>query len=219
MNGTGALTMSFSETINVSSFDVSKISLQSNFSAAGAATLGPIYAESISAGDDSSTIVVIPTASSFNNIKFVAELFESKATSFVALGEFAISDYAGNGNALIATASAHQASDYTGDTIRPTANSFGLDVGTGIISIAMSETILLDDINVTRVQVQNANGTVAQRLTGGTVSVTDYRNIRINMTEGDLNDLKANPELAIARDSTFLRLYDAFAQDTAGNPN
>jgi hypothetical protein len=217
MDGTGLITLSFSETVNSSSFAPQMLTVQSQ-----SATDGSTESHVFSAGTvdqvSNTVLTYTPTIASMNDIKFKRKLANGASSSFFAIETGTVADMVGNLVVNISASSAKQTNDYTADSTRPILASFDFDLDLGMLTAVFDETVDAGTLRAGFFVLQNnVTASSSHVLTGGNLSTIDSTVVQINMTIGDLNEIKKKTMLATANTTTFLRIGSAAVNDTAAN--
>jgi uncharacterized cupredoxin-like copper-binding protein len=108
---------------------------------------------------------------------------------------------------------------FVADVVNPSLLSFGIDMGTGLLSMVFNEVVRATSINVTGLTLQSTGigGAVEFTLLGGTAISSDNSvSVVINITAADLSAIKALP-LAGSIDDTFLKMVAGTIEDMNGN--
>ena len=220
------LTLTFSEVVNASSFDVTQLTLQ------GAATTGPFtQSYSLTAGvingstsslEDSTELVVYLGIADLNELKRLTNLATSRQNSYLVITSEAVRDM--NANAVVPRVdgvNALQATVYTEDDLPPNLTAFNIDMNLGLLTLEFPETVSAASLNVAELTLQSAGSDSNQMYsltsTSGSASA-DNATIVIDINREDLNQIKFLTELALDSDSTFLSLTESTITDTNSNP-
>ena len=114
------------------------------------------------------------------------------------------------------------ASFFENDRSGPRLENFDLDLDNGVLTLSFSETVdeaSFDPTKITIISTPNS--------TNNSVTLSDYQNFRISdfsvvileLTEYDLNSIKANQELAVSNTTTYLSIAEDLVQDNVENPS
>ena len=212
----GIVRFNFSETVDASSLDLSRISLVNR---GRRATSSYILQQSTSSTEDSTIIEVAISKPDLDAIKSINNLATSEADTFLVASVLAIVDMNGNRLVEVHEDTAQQVLMYSADVTRPQLENFMLNLTTNILRLSFSETVRSSSLDPTQIIIQNtANGNGLTRvLTGGIPSPADMIYINLTLTAMDLNYLKFYRTLATRMDNTFLSFTETTVRDMAGN--
>ena len=194
-----SLILSFSETVDVYSFNITQFTLQNR---------ARLATEQYSLSEESYTVleygpvVTISLATvDLNELKITLDLATDTSNTFINITKFALTDRNSNRVVPTNTTLAINATRVIQDENIPMLESFSLDLNLGILYLAFSETVQASSINVTEISLQNEkmfniNMTIVYNLTGGTVASSDGPDITIELSEFDLNEIKLITDLA-----------------------
>ena len=204
------LSLTFNELVNVSALDVTSITLQSSDGMSAHQLTNTSYSDS----DNGVVVVVNINSNDFNEIAADRNLYVDLSSSHLTIAPGTILDLAGNEvlfNSL-------QATNYTEDEIIPVLFNYSLDLNSGIILLTFSETVNLAAIDPSKIGfASNATSPAAVQLSLSTPMRNFSAVAELSLTSSDLNALKANPELAVFPNNTFLILESGAVEDMHGN--
>ena len=217
----GDLTLTFTETVNVSSLDVMQLTLINQRSESPASlytlqSLPPYPNTSASFSDDWPIIVVQIGHEDLDAIKNIRDLATRQEDTLLVITNLAISDNAGNQVVPRMHHYAQRVDTYTPDTTRPELYSFDLDLNDGRLILTFTETVkIIDSLDVTQITLQNAemrdeNDTLSHyTLTSNppfpsTSMDSDGRVVFIRLGFTDLNAIKYRSTLATDNTTTFI---------------
>ena len=213
----GVLLLSFTETVNVSSFNADKITIQSE------ASNSPPAKYTLTGGtyrrEDGPTIRLLLSDIDFNVIKSLDVLAISSGTTYLSFPSTAVNDMSGNPVNSLSLDQAQKAIKFVNDSTLPELLSFNLDLNRGELLITFSETIEPSSFNVTQLWLQNLakNGTSVRRLTGSVSEFWNLVSVTVGLTDGDLNEIKLDRELTTKVNNTYLRFNKFSALDKNNN--
>ena len=215
------LHLTFSETVNSSSFNVQEITLQydrinlMNRSL----TLSPPSRDLLEQNDD--VITVQLGASDLNYIKSTEMFGLSTADTWLTLTEDLVQDMNNNPVIPVVDGKATRVASFIPDETRPRLLLYHFDFIQETISLIFTEPINISLINYTLITVQDGpNADNQYTLTGGTVqSYDDGTVILISFNEADINHFKLHPSLATSENDTYLAFDSHAFFDTATIPN
>ena len=226
----GRLTLTFTETVNVSSLNVTQLTLinQRSENIASFYTLQsfpPYPNTSISYSDDWPIVLVHIGHEDLDAIKNIRDLATREENTLLIITDSAISDNAGNSVVPRMHHDAQRVDVYTPDTTRPELYSFDLDLNNGRLILTFTETIkILDSLDVTQITLQNEimrddNDTLSYyTLTSdlpypSTTMDEDSRVVFIRLGFTDLNAIKYRSILATDNTSLFLSITNQTVVD------
>ncbi|KAL5489595.1 hypothetical protein EMCRGX_G018705 [Ephydatia muelleri] len=213
------LILNFDEPIDMATFNVTAITLQSS-------KVARVGVENVSlTGGQASTInqlqvTVTVTNTDLNLIKQGNLLLRSLMTSFISISASLVEDTSGNAVAVISTASALQASMYVGDGRNPRLLSFDLNMNNGYLTLHFSETVNVSTVNFGGITLQSnshvdSNSTNLYTLTKGTVlTASNSPDVVLALNNADLNALKTRG-IATNNLTTWITLTGAVTDTTA----
>ena len=218
MNGSPSLSLTFSEPMNVSSFNPQSFTIQSTSSSSVVSvTLGSLTVVASSSALHTVINVDLLLADS-NAVKAVGTLAISKGSTYLSVLAGAVSDVSSNPVASVNTASAMNAASYTPDTTPPSLQSFDLNMNAGTVQLSFSETVKASTLSVTGLTLQDAApSTKSFTLTTSTASSTNSDVVLVTLSTADLDSIKALYPLSSSKATSYLRInantvYDMSAQ-------
>ena len=227
----GSLTMTFTETVNVSSLDVTQLTLQSErdhfnsiLSLYSLKAWPPYPNTSHSFSNDGPVILIQIGHQDLNAMKKIRTLAIDNTTTYLSWTSLAIYDNAGNSIITCLSVFAHQVFDFTPDDTRPELVSFDLDLNDGRLILTFSETVkVIDSLDVTQITIQSMGKAVSSNLTQYTLKDLipfesssmdeDGPVVAIRLGFIDLNALKYRTELATSRNDTFISITNLTVVD------
>jgi hypothetical protein len=218
----GELRLTFSETVNTSTFIPGRLTLLSvaNGSSAGALSHS-ISVHSVVATDavDSTIIVVVLNTIDSNPVKNEPALAVSKATSFLAFSAEFILDMNGVGIEGRSSSSALQTTTFTADTTSPRLSTASIDLNGTTMTLNFNEPVGANSVIFPGIAVQNgANGGPSVRLTGGSSTrSSDGLRVTVTLLQDDVDTINADDRLAVNRSTTFITMAENSTRDMAGN--
>lgn len=216
------LILTFNETVNSSSLEVTQIVIQGSASAIEP-NLRRLVGGSVLTPFD--TVVEVQLdMSDLNYIKWVPDLATSVLNTYISFEDLAVRDMFGNLVIGIDSAEARVVRNFTADNRNPILVSFDLDMNVGTIDITFNETVDVASLKVNEITIQNditpSADTIFYVFTPEANTSSDSLNrpmITVNIGGDDLNEIKRLSDLAISRDTTFLNLTSLAIADTTGN--
>jgi hypothetical protein len=181
--------ISFSEPVNVDSFDVTTLTFTSTgaSSASGVSLTGGAISSA-----NSSVVNVTLTVDDANRIKVDAGLCSRLNTTFLLMKNTTVVDV--SGNALDAAALPAAAAGYQVDVTAPSVSAVGLDMNTGVLSINFTETVDVSEFveALLRFGGSSVSGSVATLDSSSVFPTSDTEVVTITLSNGTLNELKLN---------------------------
>jgi hypothetical protein len=215
---TTTLSLTFDETVNASTFNISWVALlsgplssaQFQFTASSAITRvllnGTVLEISISESDA-------------NAIKLLTSLARNLTTTYLALASSTIRDQAGNAVVPIGGSTPLLAFTYIQDTIRPIIRTFDLDMNLGVLTLYFSESVNAASILPAALQVaRTVAGASAVALSRSTASAVNGAIQQVIIDQFDMNTIKQQGELAKSASTSFILVALSSAVDMNGNP-
>ena len=226
----GTLALSFSEVVNVSSVQPTRIVLQSYFETPEVTyTLtGGSVLSGYHPGPASTAVVIALSDTDANAIKAAQGLCTSRATCFISLSAAFLADGAGNPSEAAAGDSPFAgAQSFVADTTEPGLVSVEVDMDGGELVLEFDETVSAISLQPTLLTLQTAPWAGASAysanytLTGGSVTALSTTTLRVTMLTANVQAIKAL-DLCLdpaAADNCTLSAGAGFIQDTALTPN
>jgi len=216
LDGDGSLALHFSETMKATQMDATLITLQLIASSNSVS-----YALKSASVDpqDGTTIKIKFLAKDLNHLKYMRTLAVSGNTTYLTLDTGGAKDMNMLPNVPVRSSSAMKVTKYTKDATPPELVAFSFNSTSSFVSLTFSETVDAASVKPKEITLFSTDGANASKLilTGGAVSKVDSTVIRIGIKPKDLNTIKADPALAVSKDSTFLSFTPAMVKDTAAN--
>ena len=217
---TGQLTLTFSESVDVNTFNATEFAFQS-MESLGTSMQYPI----MSALPTSGSGVVIETKLStvdVNNIKARPTLAISPETTFITVTMLGIADLNSRPVVPILFTSALNTTCYVPDSERPVLMDFTFDLGSRHLALTFDETVNHTSVNMTKFTVYNSrNASIARHITlsQGVTITTSFSNILVvEMTVDDINFIKIFRDFGTNSSNTFLVLDEGAVLDMVDLP-
>ncbi len=225
----GNLTLTFTETVNTSSLDVTQLTLVSNLCEGTNYTFRalPLYPNTTATFSSDGPIVVINIGhEDLDAIKNLRNLASAHVNTFLSLTNQTVSDNAANGVVTVTPCDAPMTADFTHDNTRPELESFDIDMNDGRLILTFSETVkIVDSLDVTQITLQsvptalNSNLTIYTLTSNSSSMDVDSRIVTIMIGFQDLNGIKYRTELATDANSTFISITENTIVDLANGNN
>ena len=211
------LVLTFDETIDTSTFRILNVALQDRQSNPGQ-TVG-LTSGSSTTSPDGIEVVIMLSADDFNTITATFPLASMEENTFITLAESTVLDTNGNPSVEIPSSNALQITNHTADQISPTLDDFDFDVNSGRLTLVFSESVNVSSFMPSQVTIQNLRSLATEiyTLTGGMITQPISTTIVVGLTRTDLNELKANLQLATLAGNTFLSITDMAISDMNKN--
>ena len=230
----GNLTLTFTETVNVSSLDVTQLILinqrSENDASSYALQATPVYPNtSASFSDDWPVVLVQIGHEDLDAIKNIRDLATREEDTLLVITSTAIWDNAGNAVVPRMHHDAQRVNEYTRDTTRPELGSFDLDLDDGRLILTFTETVkILDSLDITQITLQNAmtrneNNTLSYYALSAdlpfpsTSMDNDSRVVFIRLGFTDLNTIKYHSSLAVDNTTTYISITNQTVVDLSDN--
>jgi hypothetical protein len=208
------LALTFSETVDGSTFNASGLTLVGVSSNAQYQLTGGF-------SDDSfSTVVVLNlTTIDINAIKRNPLLGVTVGNTYLSVATTTVADMSDLAVTEIIVAGAKQASDVVEDLVQPKLVEYSLDMDRLVLQMSFSEPVNVDVFDVTTLRfsaVRNASGD-SVALSGGVLSVANMSVVNISLTVSDSNAIKADSGLCTNTSTTYLSFTNETVSDIFGN--
>ena len=214
----GVLYLTFTETVNVSSFDPTSIVLSNEPDVNS--TIFMLTGGSIQ-DYDSNIVSLALTTEDLNQVKFLFDLAMDISTTFISFTENFGSDLNSNPINAIDLSEAQIASVYNPDITPPQLNGFMFDANLGQLTLTFDETVNVDTFEPRAVTLLADPTQIPQdssfMLSGGTVLTDNSTTVILQLTTSDFNDIKRLSDLAVEVDSIFITTSTGLVADMRGN--
>jgi hypothetical protein len=218
---TGALSLTFDETVNAATFNVSALTF------ANRAFRSPVrytLVDSTPSNINSAMIEIALSARDLNAVKAFTDLATSASDTYIIATQYTVRDMNNNPLSDISDDSALQVlpTGYTRDSTFPRLDSFEINLSTEQLILIFSETVQATSLDPTQITLQSrinsaTAGTRIVGLTGGIMPQENSRTIVLQLSEDDANTIKRYADIATSRVDTFLSLTSNAIQDPVGN--
>ena len=208
----GILTLVFNEYVIVESFHETEITLLAGNHTNGSAltltggTVIPTEALQI--------IVVQLSDGDLDVIK--DDLSFSTNQIYISITEFTVTDGFERRVIPIPLDDPQLVSEHIPDLLPPIITDFALDLNTGILTLTFNEVVNETSFNVTKVRLVGAMGSQYD-LIGGIITTLSLPVIELTLIPEDLNNIKADFDLAVSQSTTAILPRSGLVSDTAGN--
>eukprot|EP00035_Acanthoeca_spectabilis_P010255 m.181613 g.181613 ORF g.181613 m.181613 type:complete len:4114 (+) comp14966_c0_seq9:327-12668(+) len=216
---TNSLRLTYSEAVNVSTFDVTSVTIQKE-SAQGTefvtltGSIGSPSQHNVTEVDIRLTLVDV------NSIRRQFGLALDSSSTFVSLAANSVLDLALNAATGIPATSALQVSTYVVDSAAPNLVSFSFNLTTGALSLVFDEVINASSVSLSELTLQAAGNSLARSVLGvsGSVVLVNDLTININLSQSSANSVRSQFPLASSSSTTFLSITSQFCSDLSGVP-
>ena len=211
----GILTIEFTESINVSSFDQTQITLQNSRSSPSAffQLTGGLVSQI-----DSTTIDIDLLTSDFNTIKQIPSLASNSNNAYLSFTSSTVQDMNKNSVVAVLMQDAASVSEFADDESSPIVQAYDMDYDSGLVTIFFDESVNLSTFNPSAITFHDAMLQNSHTLTTS-VALDDglLTSTRLQLDIGDLNELK---RLRICTTSVcYLSCTNTLVRDTATGSN
>ena len=217
--------LSFSETVNARSLDISELTLQpaKNSSKLYRYTLvnGTAPLKSTSSTPDATSLVVNIGKDDMNEIKRITQLARNSNQTYLSFSSALVENTFRLPISPISFDNGERVALYVPDTSAPVLIELTFNLTSEVLSLTFDETVDVSTLNVSRVSVQSdVNGTTAYRLTEArAISAADSTVVHITMSLNDLHEIKLKRDLATEASNTWIRLRPGAVKDLAEQAN
>ena len=219
----GEITLTFSESVNATSLQVPQLTLQSNVTldSTGYNYTLRYYPDVPLRAEESSTIIVLTlTVDDLNEVKALIALVTSLNDTYISFTSQFLMDQFDNEIIAVSVGDARQAELHIPDTTCPYLQQFNFDLNEGLLNLTFNEPVNTSTFDPTQINIQNENSRNPLNnylLSDGYYNNSSYTQyISLQLTEYDLNLIKANTELATSTFNTYVTLSPSSVQDTNG---
>eukprot|EP00035_Acanthoeca_spectabilis_P018800 m.403424 g.403424 ORF g.403424 m.403424 type:complete len:6121 (+) comp16790_c1_seq2:183-18545(+) len=221
---TGQIVISFSETVNESSFLIDSVGVQTSFAPPNPSV--GLFRHVFSGGivttnAPSDTVTFNITQADLDAIRVNARLCSVPSQCFLFIQGGAVTDMAALPNSIIPTAlpqDGRVVQALVADTVRPSLVSYSLDLDTHQLTMTFSEAVLPATIRATSLVFHDLSGSNSYRLSSGVSTSAPGPVIVFDFSTVDANAIKAR-QLAVDSTTTRLSFSEDFIVDTAFAPN
>ncbi|KAL5489583.1 hypothetical protein EMCRGX_G018693 [Ephydatia muelleri] len=217
--GAGTFILTFSQPINSTSFNASKLTIQNDMYAPNASfTLTSVATSGLIRPG---VMYLVLSLADSNAIKANPSLAVSLSTTFISLAQGLVVDFGGISSSTIAVNNAQQVASFVRDSFRPSLVAFSIDLSLNTVTLTFSETVNYMTFMPASIAFQNQQGAAATQtvqLTGGTLITNSYGPIiTFQLTSVDANQIKARPNLATSNTTTFITITADAVFDMSAN--
>ena len=212
----------FSETVDVSTFNVTQLTLQSFFED-DIRIVRYTLTNSTVEHDDNSILKLTLSQNDLFSIKETSDLCDRRSNCYMVITNLTIRDMSNNTNAeILQQFPGRVVTRFIDDINPPSLESFNLDMDEGLLSLFFSEPVAVKDIDPTGISLLSmANASIFEQypLTGGTVNGTNGDTTAyLYLSEIDRNSIKSATFAKSSMD-TFLIMTSTTITDVAFDLN
>ena len=195
---TGRLLLTFSESVNLSSFRPTEITLfNSNNMPTGIQYRLTGGTSNFVAGSTTDVILTL-SLDDLNNIKARPTLVTAPESTYLAATPSTILDMNSNMLVVVPPYDANRTLNFLPDQTRPNLDAFNLDLDRGEITLVFDETVNLTSLDIRHLQLQDRNRFsssphVLINATQITASLLYSTQVTLRISDGDLNIIKRSP--------------------------
>ena len=224
---TGTIVMQFSETVNTTSFNAAKITLQSSFGNDDPEVFRDITltgATVLNRNTASNVVSFVLNDFDLNLIRADPLVCKARNGCFMTFTADLVYDMAGNDIVPVVSDSSQTTaslvvSKLVQDKTRPSVVSFDLNMNTGVLIIEFSKSVSVTSLIASGITLQSAgNGddalTVKYTLTGSSSPSVDGKVVSVVLARSDVKNLM-NINVAKFASNTFLSLSNTTIRDTS----
>jgi len=214
--------LAFSEAVNVTSLDLTQITLQSHQNSENATEIYTLTGGLPTPTITGVTITISLTKFDLDNIKSLTMLATTLNDTYLYLTDITVYDMNRNPIIPINSTDAQQAVSLDADMTPPVVVQYCLDMdGSPYLELTFSETVNVSSLNPSLISLQNTpmNPTSFYTLTGGNVTSNNEIVVMIYLTISDSNEIKRIRDLATSALDTYMRFERGMVYDNnARNP-
>ena len=216
---TGTMVVSFDETVDLDSMDVTDMTLQNAMSSPSEVYM--LLDSNITNGGLVTEVYIQLSVTDFNGLKR-SRVCASQITCYISVTQMLIQDASGNDNQIIPLDSAMQVDEYTLDTTDPFIVRYTeFDLNSGIFTLEFSEHVNAARFNPSTLGFfetsdEEAFGISTQRR----VAVVDSNALivyQFQLNMNVVNEIKLQETLCTSTDNCFIRFNVTFVRDVVGN--
>jgi hypothetical protein len=209
------LTLTFSETVDASSFQHASLNLQANMASGDSIALSSATVSTA----DATIITVTFQKATLDALKLLFPLASSKITTHLYFGSSLVKDTFGNLVEEVLSSGAKLAENYIQDSTPPVLVSYNLDMEIKELTLSFSEPVRGSSIDVSAFVIQSS-ASASPSLTGTIATSTAPSNnglvLTISLSVADVNAIKYQVNLASLKANTWLSFTTAAFDDMTG---
>ena len=218
----GIIFLTFSETVNASSFDVTRLTVQGRSNSTLNGTHQRQLTDSSSSSRDSIFIQITLSDSDLNEIKRLQNLATEANNTFISSTAWLVRDMNKNLMTPIEADAAKKVSDFTEDSTRPLLENFDLDFTLSQLTLYFTETVRTSTLNSAAVTLRRSSNTTSSETSftfsnNSFTASSDGTYLVVDIDDADLNEIKRLRDLATSNATTFISLTKETIEDMNGN--
>ena len=216
----GKMYLTFSDTVNLTTFDPSSIIIQNGQNVTKGYDYYRLNGGVSRRSDDGLIITLTLTVDDLNAIKRNTNISVSRNTTYMVIEEGAIEDLSNNPLVAIPNGVAQQTSVFINDTAALILTGFNLDMDTFVLCLFFDETVNANSIDPSQLCIQNDKYDPQQYYCSNSTSssVDNSTVIKIYLTKMDIKALNRMRMLSTNENDTFVSITSDFIVDMNGNP-
>ena len=213
---TGEIIFAFDETMNVTSMNITAITLHSDQALNASRHTFVVSASSRVTTPDASSVTIKLSASDLNMLKSLIELAVSHDTTYVTLPSAVIADSSTN---TLPAVDGAQVLGFTPDTTQPRLIYFDLDMSRQTMFLTFSETVNASTFRIDQLSVLSERTSSARviQLTSGRSVQLSHTTLQVWPSNDDFNELKKHNDIATASSNTFIAATSDTIKDMNNN--
>lgn len=223
---TGTLSLTFSETVEMSSLLVAAITIQHESQKGDtteALTLAEVSAAARSTTRPARTIDVTLDPGDITQMKLLLSLASEQDKTFISFTDTLVSDTArptANKILPIPDSSATRSAEFISDSTPPLVLFSNLDLDEGVFTFSFDEPVLATSLSLSAITLhEKADGSGSKYTLTGGVAISGQTNGDVvvgQLSDADLKGVKLTSGLAISKASSYIQTSEGLVTDTAG---
>ena len=213
------MALTFSEPVDVTSFNVSGLTLQGAKNVSSPTLLYQLQSSAALVGQGNVVLVSI-SSGDLNGILSRSAIATSMSNTYLSMSSNTIVDvtYLRNPAQTILPSTALQVSIFVPNTIPPAILTFDLDLNGNTLTLVFNEPVVVSKLNLTMLTVLSApNSAIFRQITGGAIQVTPYSAaaaVTFVLNSADDTFLEQQVGIATNATNTYLAAVAGMATDT-----
>ena len=220
VDGPGLLTLSFSESVDVSTLNVTQITLVGlpDFPDSDMYTFTPTTS-SRSNSTDGPVIEVQISAFDLNELKKLTQLATSRLNTYISITSELVDDMNANPVVPVSSRTAILTANFTRDTTPPELVRFELDVDRGEIILTFTETVFGPSLDPSSITIRNSYNDSTQYLIlfSRSLQLPNDVVLTLQLSDEELNELKRMRNLGTNSSNSFLSILNTTIHDMNEN--
>ena len=214
----GVLEMVFSEYVNNNTLDPKQISIQNVGDLATAGSKRRTLTGGFQLPSDSlQTVILQLTPADVDYLRSEPDIAEFMNNTFLSATKDLLLDGAENPFSPIPVSNARPVSNFTLDTVPPLLSSFTFDLNTGIVRLTFNEAVDFTTFQTSMLRLTSPSMSMYSTVGATHIATSDVTVIEVILSSDNLNDIKADTNLATSNTTTgILPMYN-LVKDASGN--